>query len=296
YRIQWSGLNATTTWTSGVNQSDFQDFPDGGIVRGVAGGEYGVIFQDAAVRRMIYAPGSPVIFQMERLSEEKGIFAPLSIVHSAGGRVFYIGTDGFQVILPGGVPQAIGKERIDRTFFADVDTANLQLCIGASDPKAPRVYWAYKSISGSGAQGGSGSVQGGFASPAGIDPSDNPPAGQTQSSGLFDKIIGYDYALDRFFPVVMSGEYLSTLAKPGITLEALDAISASIDALAFSLDGLSTAALSDLSAVNSAHALGFFTGAALEATLDTPEQAISAAAGARASPRATPRAPAERLP
>src|SRR5262249_12131369 len=65
YRIQWSGLNATTTWTSGVNSSDFQDLPDGGIVRGVAGGEYGVIFQETAMRRMIYAPGSPVIFNIE---------------------------------------------------------------------------------------------------------------------------------------------------------------------------------------------------------------------------------------
>jgi hypothetical protein len=27
YRIQWSGLNATTTWTPGVNQSDFRIFP-----------------------------------------------------------------------------------------------------------------------------------------------------------------------------------------------------------------------------------------------------------------------------
>src|SRR5437660_4604089 len=49
YRIQWSGLNATTAWTAGVAQSDFQDLPDGGIVRGVAGGEFGVIFQDAAI-------------------------------------------------------------------------------------------------------------------------------------------------------------------------------------------------------------------------------------------------------
>ena len=54
YRIQWSGLNATTTWTPGVNSSDFQDFPDGGIVRGVAGGEFGVIFQDGVIRRMVY--------------------------------------------------------------------------------------------------------------------------------------------------------------------------------------------------------------------------------------------------
>ena len=48
YRIQWSGLNATTTWTSGVNSSDFQYSPDGGPVRGVAGGELGLIMQDAS--------------------------------------------------------------------------------------------------------------------------------------------------------------------------------------------------------------------------------------------------------
>src|SRR5262249_28437582 len=46
YRIHWSGLNDVTQWSSGTNSSDFQDFPDGGIVRGVAGGEFGVIFQE----------------------------------------------------------------------------------------------------------------------------------------------------------------------------------------------------------------------------------------------------------
>src|SRR5262249_46166167 len=33
YRIQWSGLNAVTTWTPGVNSSDFQDLPHPGRVR-----------------------------------------------------------------------------------------------------------------------------------------------------------------------------------------------------------------------------------------------------------------------
>jgi hypothetical protein len=239
YRIQWSGLNATTTWTSGTNSSDFQDFPDGGIVRGVAGGEYGLIVQDSAIRRMIYAPGSPVVFQIERVSEEKGIFAPLSLVRG-GDRVFYIGNDGFQMVLPGGYSQPIGKDKIDRTFFEDVDTGNLQLCIGASDPKASRVYWGYRSLAG--------------------------------SAGLFDKIIVYDWALQRFSTVNMMGEYLATLAQPGVTLDNLDSISASIDALTFSLDDVSTAALSQLSAVNSAHKLGFFTGSNLEATMVTAEK------------------------
>jgi hypothetical protein len=239
YRIHWSGLNATTTWTSGTTQSDYQDFPDGGIVRSVAGGEYGLIFQDGAVRRMTYAPGSPVIFQIDRITEERGIYAPLSIVR-AGSRVFYCGSDGFQMITPGGYPVAIGKERVDRTFFADVDSGHLQLIIGAPDPNATRVYWAYKSVSG--------------------------------NDDLFDKILCYDWTLDKWSLIEMSGEYLATLARPGVTLDALDSISSSIDALTFSLDDVSTGAAASLSAFNSDHKLGFFSGSNLEATLVTAEK------------------------
>ena len=79
YRIQWSGLdsfNGSDSWTSGINSSDFQDFPDGGIVRGVAGGEAGIVFQDQAIRRMSYVPGSPIIFQIDRITQDKGLFAP----------------------------------------------------------------------------------------------------------------------------------------------------------------------------------------------------------------------------
>src|SRR5262245_13598882 len=50
YRIQWSGQSDVTNWTPGTGLSDFNDFPDGGIVRGVAGGEAGVIFQDSVIR------------------------------------------------------------------------------------------------------------------------------------------------------------------------------------------------------------------------------------------------------
>ena len=73
----------------------------------------------------------------------------------------------------------------------------------------------------------------------------------------------------------MSGEYLASLARPGLTLENLDSISGSLDALTFSLDDVSTAALSKFSAVNAAHKLGFFTGGNLEATLDTSEQSLN---------------------
>src|SRR5262245_46760967 len=241
YRIQWSGLNAVTTWTPGTSSSDFQDLPDGGIVRGVAGGEYGVIFQETAMRRMIFVPGSPVIFNIERITEDKGLMAPYSLIR-AGDKIFFLAPQGFQGMVATGAPAPIGKERFDRTFFADFDSGSIQLIIGAADPAQTRVYWAYKSSSG--------------------------------ITGQFDKVLCYDYALDRASTIAMRGEYLASLARPGLTLENLDSISPSLDALPFSLDDVSTAALSKLSAVSTAHKLGFFTGANLEATLDTSEQAM----------------------
>jgi hypothetical protein len=239
YRIQWSGLNATTTWTSGTNSSDFQDFPDGGIVRGVAGGEAGIVFQDQAIRRMSYIPGSPLIFQIDRITQDKGLFAPYSIIR-AGELIFFHSAYGLYKIAPGGIPEQVGREKVDRTFFDDLDKTELRMFIGAADPRSTRVFWAYKSTSG--------------------------------TTGLYDKILGYDYALDRFFPLSMTGEYLLGMSQPGITLESLDSISSSLDDLGASLDSFAVSTQPLISQFNSDHRLGFFQGTNLEATLESGEQ------------------------
>lgn len=242
YRIQWSGLNsfnASASWTSGTNSSDYQDFPDGGIVRGVAGGEYGVIFQDQAIRRMSYVPGAPYIFQIDRISQDKGLYAPYSIIR-AGERVFFYSTQGFQKMEPGGVPEPIGREKVDRTFSLDFDKGNLQLMIGASDPRTSRVYWAYKSTGG--------------------------------LTGLYDKILGYDFMLDKFFQISSSGEYLLGISQTGLTLEALDSISSSIDAMSLSLDAYATAVQPEIAQFSFDHKLGFFRGPYLEATMESGAQ------------------------
>jgi hypothetical protein len=101
---------------------------------------------------MSYIPGSAIIFQIERISDQVGLAAPYSIVR-AGTSTYFYSNRGFQKIDPGGFPQPIGREKVDRTFLADLDTTNLQLFMGASDPRSTRVYWAYKS--GAGAVNGS---------------------------------------------------------------------------------------------------------------------------------------------
>jgi hypothetical protein len=242
YRIQWSGLNsfnASGSWTSGTNSSDFQDFPDGGIVRGVAGGEAGIVFQDQAIRRMSYVAGSPIIFQIDRLTQDKGLFAPYSIIR-AGENIFFYAGQGFHMIAPGGLPVQIGREKVDRTFLADLDRGNLQLFMGAADPRSTRVYWAYKSVSG--------------------------------TVGNYDKLLGYDFQLGQFFPVQSAGQYLLGISQSGLTLENLDAISGSLDALTLSLDAYATAVQPEVGQFSAANVLGFFRGPNLEATLETAEQ------------------------
>ena len=242
YRIQWSGLdsfNGSDSWTSGINSSDFQDFPDGGIVRGVAGGEAGIVFQDQAIRRMSYVPGSPIIFQIDRITQDKGLFAPYSIIR-AGEQIFFYAGQGFHKIEPGGVPEQIGREKVDRSFLADLDKANLQLFMGAADPRSTRIYWAYKSVSG--------------------------------TVGLYDKLLGYDFLLDRFFPISVTGEYLLGISQTGLTLENLDTISASLDALTLSLDAYATAVQPEIAQFDISNTLGFFRGSNLEATIESAEQ------------------------
>lgn len=240
YRVQWSGLNATTTWDNVTSQSNFQDLADGGRVMGLAGGDaFGAIFQDSAIRSMIFAPGSPVTFEILRIATNDGLISGDAVV-SASDQIFFCSPQGFKVIAPQGYPTPIGREKVDRTFFAEFDGDNLEFLIAATDPTATRVYWAYKSTSG--------------------------------TTGQFDKLLVYDYVLARWAKANVSGQHLFSLAQPGLTLESLDAISGSIDAMTTSFDTYPLAALVKLAAAGTDNAIGFFNGDNLEAQLETPEQ------------------------
>lgn len=240
-RVHWSGLDDVTTWTAGVTFSNFVDFPDGGVVRGVAGGEFGLILQESATRRMVYSPGATPAFQIERVGEDVGLLGPYSLIR-AGSKLFWYSQIGFQAFLGDGTITPIGKERVDRTFAADLDTGSLHLLIGSQDPTGTRVFWGYKSLSG--------------------------------STGLFDKILIYDYVINRWSVANVMGEYIGSMTIPGITLEGLDSISSSIDALLFSLDDVSSSVLTTPAVFNSDHKLCLFSGDNQEAILETPEQSL----------------------
>jgi hypothetical protein len=239
FTVAWSAIADPTGWTPGTNQSDTQTFNDGGMVRGVAGGEYGLVFQDYCIRRMTYAPGSPVIFEFDRVSDDMGLLYPYSIIRSRD-MVFFISNVGFQMWHPTVGFKPIGKERVDRTFFEDVDSNSKQLIIGSNDHSGSRVCWAYKSVGG--------------------------------NSGLIDTLLIYDWGLDRWSKITgLSGEYLAPLGIPGITLDSLDNINTSIDALVTPLDDYSTGFGLHLGMANSSNVLGTFSGTNVEAIMETAD-------------------------
>lgn len=197
FKVQWSGLNDETTWTSSqITQSDYQVIPDGGHITGIRGGEYGLILMEKAIHRMSYI-GTPLIFQFDNISREKGCIASGSVTQYQG-LTFFLSDDGFymcdgQQVVP------IGAEKVDRFFFSDADP-DFTTMSAAVDPIRKLVMWNYKSR---------------FAE---------------------RKLIVYSFTTKKWSVMMANSDYISDATTASVTLEELDSISASIDALTVALD------------------------------------------------------------
>jgi hypothetical protein len=169
------------SWTAGINSSDEQDLADGGFCRGVAGGESGVIMQDTIIRRMLYLPGDPRVFQIEKIAEGLGIYGPYSLVRSGAGDLLLFA----ERLSPDRSRRGSGADR-PRTGRPDVfrrsGRRQPQLFQGLADPRSTRILWVYKSVNG--------------------------------ASNQFDKALLYDTALDKFTPLRFSGEFCSRCRSP----------------------------------------------------------------------------------
>lgn len=194
FRAQWSGLNdvsSSDAWTSGVNSSDFQDLPDGGLPRGVQGGDLGFIIQDSALRRMTFQPGSDVVFSIDKIAKDVGCIAPNAIIN-VGGNIFFIAAIGFMQLDNQGGLTPIGDQVVTATFLKNFDVSGQEFLLGAADPNANTIMWVYRSKGG--------------------------------SADAFDSALLYNTVLKQWAPASYSGEFISSIATPGLTLEALDAI------------------------------------------------------------------------
>jgi len=200
YRVRWSALNNETDWVENVNtQSDYQDIPDGGQIVGIRGGEFGIVFLDRAIHRMTYV-GTPFIFQFDNISRNKGCIASGSIAQYQGIS-FFLSDDGFYMC-DGQTVQPIGAEKVDRFFFNDASEFDFPSMSAAVDPVRKLVIWNYKGVDGN------------------------------------RHLIIYNFATKKWTYADAGTDYISESSTSSSTLEELDTLSASIDALAISLDSL----------------------------------------------------------
>jgi hypothetical protein len=139
-RVYWSAIDNAEGWTIGSSQSDVQDLPDGGAITGLAGGEFGLAFQDEAIHIFEYV-GMPAVFSRRKVSNSIGALCHGGIGQH-GRQTFFYSRRGFYKFVDGEVV-AIGRNKIDRTFRTAYSiseiTGNLRCTI---DPERSLVIWS----------------------------------------------------------------------------------------------------------------------------------------------------------
>lgn len=250
-RVWWSAIDDPTSWptpgTTAAAQvlSDYNDLAgDGGWNQGIVGGLSGadaIIFQEKRVWRAMFV-GPPLIFTFDVIEGARGTPAPGSIC-SVGPVVYYLGDNGFYAC-DGISSRAIGQGKVDNTFWAEVDQSYLYRITSAADPFNKLIYWAY-------------------------------PGPQNQS-GLPNRIIVYNYEIDRWTLLEVETEEMLRSLSLGYTMDGLDVFGTMDGMTQISLDSRSwVGGLLSLSGFNSDHEMGDFTGPNLAASMDTSEAQLN---------------------
>lgn len=245
--VHWSDLGDITYWEPGVQSgghtSDLQIFPEGGPVTGFAGGEFGLVFQEGKIRRMVFSPGSVTVFDFSVLEENRGAVAPWSLI-KVGARVFFLDREGF-FLFTGGASTTIGAERVNRFFSARVDPIRVTSTVCIRDATGPRILFAYRTL-----------------------------AAPTNDPTLLNEVLIYDWLLDRWTFLDVPVRY----GLVGATLAvSVDDIPGSLDdAGQKSLDDPSYAGgPPTLGLITADNKLSLLTGPPLEATMETPDAMLS---------------------
>ena len=255
-RVWWPAIGDPTNWpapgsSSAVQvQSDFQDIAgDQGWLTGIVpnlGPVDWAIFFERAVFRAMYV-GAPDIIGFYPAHGLRGCVAPGSIAQTEAGAI-YLGPDDFY-LFDGQNSVGIGYGKIAKTFYADVNQTYLGRITSTVDP-VNKLYWvAY-------------------------------PSGAS-SDGTCDTILVCAYGLSSVLGTPgkwakvtgISTEFLLRAVTFGFTLDTLDNVSTSIDALQFSLDSRIWAGGGQelLAAFDTSHTLNYFSGSNLAVTVETSE-------------------------
>lgn len=145
--VKWCAFRDHTEWTPGTNQAGEQPMQTGGVVSGIAGGEYGIILQRDRIVRMTRTGSSETPFQFDEVSSNFGC-ATGSTIAQAGRSVFFRSDRGFMALEDGQALKHIGSEKVDRTFDGLVNRDDLSRVFAAVDPQNKLAMWGIPSSPG----------------------------------------------------------------------------------------------------------------------------------------------------
>ena len=183
-KVYWSDINDETDWTAGAtSQSDDQIIPDGGDIRGITGGEYGLVLLERSISRMSYV-GAPLFFQFDTIAKNIGCYESNSVAQF-GNLTFFLSDDGFYVC-DGQTVTPIGAEKIDRYFFNFVDQSKLDEMSSTIDVIRKLVIWQFTDV---------------FAQ---------------------KRLIIYNFQTKKWSEAETTSSFLGSAAQAGVTLEGLD--------------------------------------------------------------------------
>jgi hypothetical protein len=245
--VHWSGILDPTSWptlataAAAAAQSGSNTGLGGGRVQailGAVGGAQGALLMERAIYRIEYV-GPPDIFAFREIERARGTPAPNSVAN-VGPLAFYLGEDGFYAF-DGSRSVAIGANKVDKTFYSDLDQTNYHRIYAAADPITKTVFWAYPNAS--------------------------------ASNGNPNRLLIYNWETGWWSrSTAHECELIFRSLSQSTNLDQLDALGYNLDTLPFSLDSrVWTGGRLILSAFDTSHNLANLAGSAVAATVDTAE-------------------------
>lgn len=187
--LAWSAINDSEDYTSGT--AGGQEFSDAGEVTGFCPNAH-ILFLQRGLRGVI-STGDKYAFSFPPMSSEKGTVSPWS-VFEFGAIAYWLSDNGFYV---GNAEsqKSISEKRISGYFYDALNQGRVTRVYCALDPHASRIYWAYA----------------------------------TGDEEWNDRILVYDWALDRWSELEVNTYILSRLATASVSLDSVGPDSMDLD-------------------------------------------------------------------
>lgn len=150
HKVRWCAIDDPSDWVaseatqSGSQELDAKD----GRVMAIRGGEFGLVFQQHAITRMVYV-GAPIVWQFDKIDNRHGCEVAGSAVQ-VGREVYFLSHDGWRVTDGSGESVNIGEGAINKWFRDNLLTGSKTKIRGAYNPDWRSVVWTFPSATGSG--------------------------------------------------------------------------------------------------------------------------------------------------